>query len=60
MARKTVLKKLCKTLPLSAEIALNITQDDTIRPSFESEETESVFDLASDVTEEAVEVTNGV
>ncbi len=52
MARKTVLKKLCKTLPLAAEIALSITQDDTIRPSFDSEETASIFEITGDAEQQ--------
>lgn len=53
MARKTVLKKLCKTLPLSSEIAQSLSRDETIRPSIEAEEVESMFEV-----QEIEEVTN--
>lgn len=55
MARKTVTKKLCKTLPLSAEIAGAIAQDETYRPSIESADTASMFELP-DTQEAVVEV----
>lgn len=45
MARKTVLKRLCKTLPLSVEIHSAIANDETFRPSMEVQEVENMFAL---------------
>lgn len=52
MGRKTVLKRLCKTLPLSVESQRMLAVDDTTRTSLDADvdNTESVFDvMAADV-----------
>ncbi len=45
MARKTVLKRVTKTLPMSTEIRSAIAKDETIRRDIHSEEFQSIFEL---------------
>jgi len=52
MGRKTVLKRLCKTLPLSVESQRMLAADETTRTSLERDidDTTSVYDImAADV-----------
>lgn len=48
MARKTALKRLCKTLPLSIEIQSKIAKDETFRTSIDVEEAENMFMLGEE------------
>jgi len=53
MGRKTVLKRLCKTLPLSVESQRMLAVDETVRKNLDAniDDTTSVFDImAEDVT----------
>jgi len=52
MARKTVLKRLCKTLPLSITVQSALAKDETIRTDPHSDDLVSVFEVEEGATDE--------
>jgi len=55
MGKKTVIKRLCKTLPLSTEVQSYLTMDETVRTNI-IDPAKSVYDMPQEATAEHVEI----
>lgn len=60
MAKKTVLKKLCKLLPLSAEIMTQLSSDETVKTEIDKDMASNSLDIMTSVANDTLNTENTI